>query len=495
MSEQASQQLPKVFISYSWTTPRHELWVLKLAEDLSESVVDVILDKWDLAEGADKYHFMEKMVNDPSITKVLLICDRAYSEKANQRRAGVGNETQIITPEIYEQVDPSAREQKFIPIITERDENGNPFIPAYLKSRMYIDMSDPTRQADAFEQLVRCIYGKPQYQRPPLGKTPPAYILAEEKKSLGTNARFRHAIDAVKFNKDYALGAIEDYFTTFAENLEEFRIEPEKDKPFDELVVESVASFLPYRDEAVELFLAIARYRTDLEAYSFVHRFFESILPYFYKPATVTSWQDCYFDNFKFITEELFIYAITAFIKHNRFDGANELLEQGYYPPKNFPYRDNNLSLFSYPIFNSHLESLRVRKQRLKLNRISLKADLIKERALRLDITFEDLMQTDFLLYIRDELTREKGEWSSFSWYPETLVFAENHYSPFEIFLRATSKKYFTNMKKILSVDSPESLVQLVNELYSDERKLPRWEFGRFSPKLLMNPEKIATRP
>lgn len=98
---------PKAFISYSWSSPEHEDWVLRLATELVESGIDVILDKWALKEGADKYDFMEKSVKDSTIRKVLIICDRAYAEKADSREGGVGTETQIISPEIYSQVDPT----------------------------------------------------------------------------------------------------------------------------------------------------------------------------------------------------------------------------------------------------------------------------------------------------------------------------------------------------------------------------------------------------
>jgi len=68
---------PKLFISYSWTSSAHEEWVISLATELRESRVDVILDKWDLKEGQDAHAFMEKMVTDPEIKKVAMICDRA----------------------------------------------------------------------------------------------------------------------------------------------------------------------------------------------------------------------------------------------------------------------------------------------------------------------------------------------------------------------------------------------------------------------------------
>ena len=69
----------KAFISYSWSTPEHEQWVSDLAERLCEDGIDVQLDKWGLKEGHDKYAFMEKMVTDPEIKKVVIISDRFYA--------------------------------------------------------------------------------------------------------------------------------------------------------------------------------------------------------------------------------------------------------------------------------------------------------------------------------------------------------------------------------------------------------------------------------
>ena len=64
---------PKAFISYSWTTVRHQSLVQQWAEQLVADGVDVVLDIYDLKEGHDKFIFMEKMVTDPSVTHVLKI--------------------------------------------------------------------------------------------------------------------------------------------------------------------------------------------------------------------------------------------------------------------------------------------------------------------------------------------------------------------------------------------------------------------------------------
>lgn len=133
-----AQAAPKLFVSYSWTSEDHDLWVVSLATALREAGVDVIFDKWDLREGHDAHHFMEQMVSDPNIRKVAIICDRKYAEKANDRAGGVGTETQIISAEIYAKQD----QDKFVAVVAERDDQGKPFLPVYYKSRIYIDLSD-----------------------------------------------------------------------------------------------------------------------------------------------------------------------------------------------------------------------------------------------------------------------------------------------------------------------------------------------------------------
>lgn len=158
-------RIPKVFISYAWGSS--EL-VLELAKRLVAHGVDVVLDKWDLKEGQDKYAFMERCVSDPEITKVLIVCDKIYSQKANNRTGGVGDETVIISSEVYGNM----KQEKFIPVIAEKDENGQPYVPAYIKSRIYIDLSNESIYGEEYDKLLRNIYEKPQYVKPKLGNRP-----------------------------------------------------------------------------------------------------------------------------------------------------------------------------------------------------------------------------------------------------------------------------------------------------------------------------------
>lgn len=64
------------------------------------------------------------------------------------------------------------KQEKFIPIIAERDDEGNEYLPAYIKTRIYIDLSDATKYEEQYEKLLRNIYEKPQLVKPKLGKRP-----------------------------------------------------------------------------------------------------------------------------------------------------------------------------------------------------------------------------------------------------------------------------------------------------------------------------------
>ncbi len=206
---------PRLFISYSWSTPEHEQWVLDLATELAQSGVDVILDKWALREGHDSVAFMEQMVTDPSISKVALVCDRGYATKTDKRAGGVGTEAQIISPEVYAK----ASQEKFVAVIAERDADGKPFLPTYYKSRIYIDLSESNRYAENFEKLLRWVFDKPIYVKPALGK-PPAFISDANAPLLGTSFLAKRVIEGFKADKGFARGALDEYLTAFAEGLE-----------------------------------------------------------------------------------------------------------------------------------------------------------------------------------------------------------------------------------------------------------------------------------
>ena len=240
----SEQENPKVFISYSWSNSD---FARELAEKLTNDGIVVCFDQWDLQPGQDKYVFMESCVNDPEITKVLILCDRIYAEKANNREGGVGDETLIISSEVYEKTG----QRKFIPVIIEKDEVENAYVPVYIKSRIYIDLSDGKIYGEEYEKLVRNIYEKPLYERPPLGQRPS--FLDEEKANLFPLKEVIRQIKKSKTENQHR-NLITQFRSTYVDTLKTFFIK----SPTGEQAFQAFLDMKPVRDVFLEFIEAIS---------------------------------------------------------------------------------------------------------------------------------------------------------------------------------------------------------------------------------------------
>ena len=475
---------PKLFISYSWSNASHEQWVLALATELRESGVDAVLDKWDLKEGHDAVAFMEKMVTDKEISKVIIVTDKVYASKADERDGGVGTETQIISKEVYV----NQEQSKFVAVVAEKDGAGKPYLPTYYKSRIYIDLSESEKYAENFEILLRWIFDKPLYQKPDLGAKP-AFLNESENISLGTSAVHKRVISAIKENKPISSGVLDEYLNLFEKNMEKFRL-PDTEGDVDDAVIENIEQFLPFRNELIQLFIVVSQYAPTDENLSRIHRFFESIIPYMSGSKQSGSYREWDFDNFKFIVHELFLYAIAILVKYERFEQANILLTQQYFMSGNSDYGSN--VMVRYNVIRNFMQSLDIRNQRLKLHRLSLRADFLKQRSRTSGVEFRFLMQADFILFMRAEV--DKGDAFDL-WWPETLLYLGRHHGAFEIFARSISKKYFDKVKCLINVEAPNDLNELLELYQKDPRELPRWDFESFSPSSLLAKDQLATKP
>jgi hypothetical protein len=474
--------VPKLFVSYSWSTPDHEQWVVDLASELIQSGVEVILDKWDLREGHDSVAFMESMVTDPSITKVVIVSDKTYAGKADGRTGGVGTETQIISKEVYERT----QQDKFVAVVAERSPEGKPYLPTYYKSRIYIDLSESEGYAENFEKLLRWIFDKPIYIRPELGK-PPSFVNEEASLTLGTSVLARRATDAIRNDKGYAKGALDEYLTTFSLNVERLRLTASEGE-IDDQIVSAIEAFTPSRNEFLQVLGSMVQYGRKGEVGQTLHRFIESLLPYYTRPQNQNSWNELEFDHFKFVIHELFLYCIALLIRHEDYDSANHLLTQPYYLAQNI--ERGRGATASFTAIREYMRSLEHRSRRLSLGRLSLRADLLEQRSRTTGIPFRYLLQADFICFMRAELT---GRDDYDRWWPETLLYAGRHYGAFEVFARCTSKTQLAKVLPLLGTASLEQIQAKLQTYGQDRRSLPRWQFETINPSALLGFDQLGT--
>lgn len=142
--------VPKVFISYSWESKEHSEWVNSLADKLLADGIEAIIDSYDVIPGDRLPEFMESSIKDSDY--VIIICTEEYKRKANNREKGVGYESHIISAELYN----NHNDRKFIPII--RQGEFNTAIPTYLDGKLAIDLRGNSYNETSYKDLIASIF-------------------------------------------------------------------------------------------------------------------------------------------------------------------------------------------------------------------------------------------------------------------------------------------------------------------------------------------------
>jgi hypothetical protein len=144
--------IPTAFISYSWDSDAHKVWVRDFASRLRNDGVETILDQWEVVPGSQMPSFMEASVRDNDF--VLIICTPRYKTRSDSRKGGVGYEGDIMTSEILN----TRNHAKFIPIL--RTSKWNSAAPSWLLGKAYIDLSEGPYDENQYARLVSTLHGE-----------------------------------------------------------------------------------------------------------------------------------------------------------------------------------------------------------------------------------------------------------------------------------------------------------------------------------------------
>jgi hypothetical protein len=452
---------PKVFISYSWKPIHNKQKVLQLAERLSIDFVHVILDDWDLKEGQDKYQFMEQMVNNPEVIRVLIVCNKEYSDKANFKKGGVGIESLIVSDEIYNNAD----QTKFIPIIFEYSDDGKPCVPTFIHSRIFVDLSSDEIYEENYEKLLRNIFDKPTSKRPPIG-TMPAFLQSDDPIFLPTAHKVTTIKNALINEKKNTPLYIQDYLDTFVSSLNSFAID-EKDlneNNYDEVILKKIEDLKVLRDDFIDFTEMYLSYSVIIDSDK-LHNFFEKLLNFLanindlnYSSNTLAYLKS---DYFRFFYYELFLTFAAILIAKERFDELAYILQTPFIIEKK---NSGEILQQSFSEFRQYVATLNEhRNKKYKLNKISVTADTLKQRASE-KYGFEKLRETDLLLfYISLLFPSPKKNYFSYSyWFPETTC---SRFWYTKLLAKTVSERYFNKVKILFGVKDKNELIAKVEEI------------------------------
>lgn len=422
---------PKVFISYAWGSEDYRVKVRSFATDLMESGIDALLDQWSLKEGNDTYAFMEQSVTDPTITNVLILLDPTYEKKANGRHGGVGTETQIISPEIYNKV----RQEKFLPVIFERGESGEIPKPQYLKTMLHFDLSQEEKYDSEYQRLVKRLYGIEIVENPELGKKP---SWLEEKSVVPTKTRITYEClkqqksDNVKQEEFRSfLFAIKEKIVNFKKNGLEGSISAEK-------YIELYDSTKLYRDD----FLYLLKYSFYVpQAYKIVAAVMEEIC------AEIKDKGGHEGEVIKTLLHEIFIYVVAFYLRKKDYDALSYTLSKTYFVRK-YGYDDAQ----SFNVFyenNENLDNAVSEKdgQKYYSGTASYWIDNINiEVCNKNEFVFADIFCYNAAIFVENYM-------AGWLWFPITYIYGRTEYenSLFRKFvIRLKSKEHLQELAKMM---------------------------------------------
>lgn len=474
----------KIFISYSWGSMEHQQWVIDLATRLMNDTVDVVLDKWSLKDGHDIYSFMEEMVKADDVFRVIIVSDKKYSIKANDRTGGVGTETQIITPNLYS----NEKQEKFIPIVTERDEENEPYLPIYLKSRKYIDFSKVEHFENSYEELLRNILEAPAIPKPKLGNKPPAYITESKVNLSETHGKIKLIENQLFKNNTVSYKELSNFLDIFSERLGDFELKSQTRDllEFGDILLDNLKSYKLLREDFIKFIdLIVSGTLEDID--ELLVEFFETA-PSFNKPRKDLQipWSPSDFEIFKIIFQELFIYTIAITLKNKNYNLVADLLHSRYYIKEEYRLKQAESFCFLYS-YHENLENYMSEKY----NKITGFGDYIITN-LSESVSKSDIILADTLCYFVSYLDQENNYKM---WFPNTYLYGER-FGDISFFQKISSKKHFEKTKQIFNVDNEEELRSKLEACKLKSKDRMRYARGSFEtiPFLyeIVNPETIA---
>lgn len=441
---------PVVFLSYARTNSEHVENIVDFASKLRSHGIDARMDEWDLKVGNDLYYFMENNIKRES-DKVLLILNKEFVEKANDRKSGVGTETQLLSKEVYTDVE----QERIIPIVWECDEKGDPYLPTFLETRFYIDLSSDEKFGENYEKLLRILYNKPKNPKEELGEMPD-WLNDTNKYYPKTNELVKRFTYSIEHKPNKINQIIEDFYDEYYEYLKTFPLEFNSNDT--KTIVEEIYKNLEEYQQLKNDFEEFTDILTKKGKYCDVD--YDLLVEFLTKVHSLTfnsmnkeniNTYDIY--KFEFILRELFLYLIAYGLKNKNYRMIAHLLHSPYYLTDEFNQEKGT----------QHYVELDIRGQRDlgdymahyykniegKVYASSIGQLLITR--LPKSLYSEYLIDADLLCCYVSFLN--PAEYKNEFWFPYTYIYKGRHPS-FEMFRRLTSKRYFEDVKNIFDVET-----------------------------------------
>ena len=298
---------------------------------------------------------------------------------------------------------------------------------------------------------------------------------------------------ALESNQRKSAICVDDFFEEFVRDIAQYQVP--HDNNFNvsvDKINESIEALLAPRDAALEVVSRIIRFVESDESARVLRRLFESLYRLTLPKIDVRR-NEYEADSIRFFINEMFIYAVSIALKHEKFDFVAKLLDSPFYIESSEDLHMDDPRV-DYGSFSMRSKSLENRRSDIG----SVQADYLKNRCNSRFSTFRELLQADFVLHLCGELRNNKSR--LVFWWLNTWPHQDPHWlqHPYEIFVRAESDEYFRRMVPLFS--GVEGVRTLIQRIQSGEDSFSKTLSGanirsyQFTPLVLMNHEALIKR-
>ena len=372
--------------------------------------------------------------------------------RSRVRDGGVGTETQIISPEIYNKV----IQEKFLPVIFERGIKGEIPKPQYLKTMLHFDLTQEEKYDLEYRRLVKRLYGIEIVEKPELGKKP---SWLDERSTIPTKTRSGY--EGLKQQKSDSVK--KDEFKNFLLAIKEKIVDFTKDEFGDNISAEEYISLYDdtrsYRDE----FLYLLKYSIYIpESYKIIASVLEEIC------VGVKNKNGYEGEVMRTLLHELFIYVVAYYLKNKDYNALSYILSKTYFVGKYGYSQDQSFDAFYDN--NTNLDRAVSQKDNKQyysgtanywINNINV------EICNKNEFVFADIFCYNAAIFVENYT-------SSWFWFPLTYVYGKLEYgnSPFNQFVvRLKSKEHLQEVAKIMGFSNTEEFKKKYIEIETEMQK------------------------
>ncbi|MDW5554792.1 SIR2 family protein [Methanosarcina sp.] len=262
-----------------------------------------------------------------------------------------------------------------------------------------------------------------------------------------------------------------EYLNDIFSRLNKIRPEFSKFEHRDDAIIKQIEDGLSTSYDFIETALLASKYH-NTEVIKTIYEQFGLFLKLYDIPDGFSeSYYETDFDGYKFLVYEMFVSFIAALIKYGRWDSIGYILSEDL-----FVESRRGSYYVKIATISEYVRSLdEFRNKRLKLRRVSVMADYIKDRFDNSDLSkllsHKNFLEADYFLFMRT-VCNESSEYST--WIPRSCVYMENTPSFFE---KAESSSFLEKLLIAMGFENnKDGFVKMTSEKHGKYSDF----FGRF---------------